>query len=66
MSAQTMNRGTARTRRPRLALALGALLALSACNGSAGEKAGSGDGPTAGAGSSNERGTATNGAPAAE
>ncbi len=48
------------------ALLLCAALMLAACNGSAGQKAGSGDGPTASAGSSNEPGTATNGQPAAE
>lgn len=51
-----------------IALALGMALALSACNGSSGtdNRAGSGDGPTQGAGSSNTPGTATNGQPAAE
>ncbi|WP_182085311.1 hypothetical protein [Aureimonas sp. ME7] len=42
------------------------VLALGACNGSAGNKSGSGDGPTQGAGSSNQPATATNGQPAAE
>lgn len=50
----------------RAALLLSAALALSACNGSAGQKTGSGDGPTQSAGSSNQRGVATTGAPAAE
>jgi len=50
----------------RTALALGALLLLSACNNqnsTAGNPTGSGSGPTNNAGASNTPGTASNGGP---
>ncbi len=65
MSLDTMHRLSARPL-PRAALTLTLALMLAACNGSAGQKAGSGDGPTGSAGSSNERGAATNGGPATQ